>query len=74
MKWGEKAFSGMRAAEADLMATDCPLAATQIEQATGTRPLNPPEILARANDPEDFATKVEELPKKTGMTEESHRS
>jgi len=63
MKWGEKAFAGMRDAEANLMATDCPLAAIQIEQGTGTRPLNPAEILARAYDPEGFATKVEDLPK-----------
>jgi glycerol-3-phosphate dehydrogenase subunit C len=65
MKWGEKAFAGMRAAEADLMATDCPLAAIQIEQGTGTRPLNPAEILARAYDPQGFATKVADLPKES---------
>jgi len=59
MKWGEKAFAGMRAAEADFMATDCPLAAIQIEQGTGTRPLNPVEILARAYEPDGFAIPVE---------------
>ena len=48
MKWGEKAFTGMREAGAQVMATDCPLAAMQIEQATGVRPLHPLEVLARA--------------------------
>ncbi|MGA2411721.1 MAG: anaerobic glycerol-3-phosphate dehydrogenase subunit C, partial [Candidatus Binataceae bacterium] len=48
MKWGEKAFAGMREAGAAVMATDCPLAAIQIEQGTGGRPLNPIEILDRA--------------------------
>jgi glycerol-3-phosphate dehydrogenase subunit C len=58
MKWGEKAFSGMREAEADFMATDCPLAAIQIEQGTGVRPLNPVELLARAYEPKGFAQPV----------------
>jgi Fe-S oxidoreductase len=62
MKWGEKAFAGMRAAEANVMATDCPLAAIQIEQATGTRPLNPAEILARAYEPDGFAEKIAPAP------------
>lgn len=48
MKSGEKAFSGMRAAGARVMATDCPLAAVQIEQATGVRPLHPIEVIARS--------------------------
>jgi Fe-S oxidoreductase len=58
MKWGEKAFAGMRDAEAAVMATDCPLAAIQIEQATGVRPLNPVEILDRAYRPDGFAMPV----------------
>jgi glycerol-3-phosphate dehydrogenase subunit C len=48
MKSGEKAFSAMRDAGARVMATDCPLAAVQIEQATGVRPMHPIEVLARA--------------------------
>jgi len=48
MKWGEKAFGGMREAGARVMATDCPLAAVQIEQATGVHPMHPIEVLARA--------------------------
>ncbi|MGH7984776.1 MAG: anaerobic glycerol-3-phosphate dehydrogenase subunit C [Candidatus Binataceae bacterium] len=59
MKWGEKAFTGMREAGARIMATDCPLAAIQIEQATGTRPLNPVEILARAYEIDGFDHRVE---------------
>jgi glycerol-3-phosphate dehydrogenase subunit C len=59
MKWGEKAFSGMRDAEAQVMATDCPLAALQIEQALGIRPLNPAEILARAYEPDGFPERIE---------------
>jgi Fe-S oxidoreductase len=45
---GRKAFDGMRAAEATLWATDCPLAAIQFEQHAGKRPLHPMTILARA--------------------------
>lgn len=58
MKWGGKAFSGMQDAEARLMATDCPLSAIQIEQATGTRPLHPLEVLARAYEDDGFPDKV----------------
>ncbi len=58
MKWGAKAFNGMREAEADFMATDCPLAAIQIEQGTGILPFNPIELLARAYDPDGFAKPV----------------
>jgi len=58
MKWGEKAFSGLRDAEPNIMATDCPLAAVQIEQATGTRPLHPIEVLERAYRDDGFADKV----------------
>lgn len=58
MKAGEKAFDGMRQAEAQVMATDCQLAAIQIEQATGTRPSHPIEILARAYKPDGFSQAV----------------
>jgi Fe-S oxidoreductase len=59
MQYGKKAFDGLRDAEADLMATDCPLAAIQIEQATGVKPIHPIEVLARAYREDGFATKVE---------------
>jgi glycerol-3-phosphate dehydrogenase subunit C len=58
MKWGKKAFDGMTEPQPDLMATDCPLSAIQIEQATGTRPIHPIEVLARAYRDDGFATKV----------------
>jgi Fe-S oxidoreductase len=45
---GSKAFDGMRAAEASTWVTDCPLAAIQIEQNAGTKPLHPMSLLARA--------------------------
>jgi Fe-S oxidoreductase len=45
---GEKAFAGMKAAEAQVWATDCPLAALQFTQHAGKRPLHPMTILARA--------------------------
>jgi glycerol-3-phosphate dehydrogenase subunit C len=62
MQWGERAFSGMREAEAAMMATDCPLAAIQIEQGTGVRPVNPIEILARAYEPDGFEQAIEPAP------------
>jgi len=58
MKWGEKAFSGMREAGARVMATDCPLAAVQIEQATGVHPMHPLEVLARAYKCDGFPDAV----------------
>ena len=58
MKAGAKAFNGMRDADASVMATDCPLAAVQIHQATGTRPIHPLEVLARAYDDGGFPDKV----------------
>ncbi len=51
---GQKAFDGMRGAEAETWATDCPLAAIQFEQHAGRRPLHPVTILARAYRGEAF--------------------
>ncbi len=62
MKYGERAFVPMREAHAAVMATDCPLAAIQIEQGTGVRPLNPVEILAQAYEPDGFANPVDSAP------------
>jgi Fe-S oxidoreductase len=45
---GQKAFDAMRGAQADVWATDCPLAALQFEQHAGRRPLHPVTLLARA--------------------------
>ena len=51
---GRKAFDGMREADAATWTTDCPLAAIQIEQNAGTKPLHPMSLLARAYRGEDF--------------------
>ncbi len=48
LKWGGKAFRGVNEAEADVVCSDCPLAALPIQQGTGRKPLNPVEILVRS--------------------------
>ena len=48
LKWGSRAFAEMSEGEAQAMCSDCPLAAIQIEQGTGRRPLNPIQILAKS--------------------------
>jgi Fe-S oxidoreductase len=60
---GQKAFDGMKAADAEVWATDCPLAALQFEQHAGKKPLHPMSILARAYRDDGFPTRV---PEKTG--------
>jgi Fe-S oxidoreductase len=45
---GKKLFDGIRSAEPDLVATDCPLAALQIEKGTGKKPLHPIQVVQRA--------------------------
>jgi len=54
MLTGKKAFDAMAAAEADVMASDCPLASIQFDQALGTRPIHPIQVLARAYRPDGF--------------------
>jgi glycerol-3-phosphate dehydrogenase subunit C len=44
----------MKAAGAQVWATDCPLAALQFQQHAGRRPLHPLAILARATRPHGF--------------------
>jgi len=53
-KVGQKAFDGMQAAEAEVWATDCPLASLQFAQHAGRKPLHPMTILARAYRGEKF--------------------
>lgn len=48
LKWGRKAFRGIEDAAPDVTCSDCPLAAIQIQQGTGRKPLNPIEILAKS--------------------------
>ena len=53
---GRRAFDGMAAGDAPVWSTDCPLAALQFEQHTGTKPLHPMTLLAKAYRGESFAT------------------
>jgi Fe-S oxidoreductase len=55
---GKKAFDGMKDAAAEIMASDCPLAAIQFDQAIGTRPLHPIQVLARAYKKDGFPKEV----------------
>jgi glycerol-3-phosphate dehydrogenase subunit C len=48
LKWGNRAFQQMAEGDPKVTCSDCPLAAIQIEQANGRRPLNPMQILARS--------------------------
>ena len=55
---GEKAFDGMKAADAQVWATDCPLAAIQFAQHAGRKPMHPMTILAKAYKKDGFPTAV----------------
>ncbi|HET9943453.1 MAG TPA: heterodisulfide reductase-related iron-sulfur binding cluster, partial [Terriglobia bacterium] len=55
---GERAFAGMKATEAKVWSTDCPLAAIQFEQHAGVKPMHPMTILARAYREDGFPEKV----------------
>ena len=51
---GKKAFDGMKAADAEVWATDCPLAAIQFQQHAGVRSMHPMSSLARAYERDGF--------------------
>jgi Fe-S oxidoreductase len=55
---GKNAFDGMQATEAEVWATDCPLAALQFAQHAGKKPLHPMSILARAYRADGFPRAV----------------
>ncbi|MBI5431428.1 MAG: 4Fe-4S dicluster domain-containing protein [Planctomycetes bacterium] len=59
---GRNAFEGMQAAEAEVWATDCPLAAIQFAQHAGKKPMHPMSILARAYREHGFPTPVKREP------------
>ncbi|MBI4874573.1 MAG: 4Fe-4S dicluster domain-containing protein [Acidobacteria bacterium] len=61
---GKKAFDEMREQQADVMTTDCPLAAVQFDQALGTRPMHPIQVLDRAYREDGFPAKVAPLEEK----------
>ncbi|MCL0101569.1 heterodisulfide reductase-related iron-sulfur binding cluster [Dehalococcoidia bacterium] len=48
LNYAEKLFRSMRDTEADLFATDCPLAASQIEHGILTKPVHPIQVLKEA--------------------------
>ncbi|MGE0820980.1 MAG: heterodisulfide reductase-related iron-sulfur binding cluster [Candidatus Binatia bacterium] len=48
LKWGGKAFRDIMNVSPNVTCSDCPLAAIQIQQGTGRKPLNPIEILAKS--------------------------
>ena len=48
LKWGSRAFKEMAEGNPKVTCSDCPLAAIQIEQGNGQRPLNPMQLLARS--------------------------
>ena len=56
---GKKSFDEMKRGEAEVWATDCPLAALQFAQHAGRKPMHPMSILARAYRADGFATPVE---------------
>ncbi|HYB98681.1 MAG TPA: anaerobic glycerol-3-phosphate dehydrogenase subunit C [Candidatus Limnocylindrales bacterium] len=56
MQVGKATFEAMQ--EGGVMATDCPLAAIQFEQATGTRPMHPVQVLALSYRENGFPTPV----------------
>ena len=51
---GQKAFAEMKEADAEIWATDCPLAAIQFQQHAGVKPMHPMSILARAYREDGF--------------------
>lgn len=53
---GQKAFDQMKEADAEIWATDCPLAALQFQQHAGVKPMHPMSILARAYREDGFAS------------------
>jgi glycerol-3-phosphate dehydrogenase subunit C len=55
---GAKAFQDMQRAEADVWATECPLAALQFQQHAGRKPLHPMSILARAYRADGFPERL----------------
>ncbi len=59
LKYGEKAFEGMRETGTEVWSTDCPLASVQFQQACGRTPLHPVQILDRAYRDDGFAHRVE---------------
>jgi Fe-S oxidoreductase len=58
MRIGSKAFNKIKENEHDIVATDCPLAAIQLEQGTGEEVLHTIQVLARAYREDGFSTQI----------------
>lgn len=58
MRIGKRAFDLIQEEPHDVIASDCPLAAVQIEQGTGELALHPIQILARAYREDGFDKKI----------------
>ncbi len=63
MRIGSKAFDKITSKEHDTIASDCPLAAVQLEQGTGEGVLHTIQVLARAYREDGFEIKLEESDK-----------
>jgi len=70
---GRKAFEGMADADAEVWATDCPLAAIQFQQFAGRKPMHPMSILARAYRADGFPRSLEE-PEESQKSQKSQNS
>jgi glycerol-3-phosphate dehydrogenase subunit C len=69
IKIGKKAFDGMKEADAEIWATDCPLAALQFEQHAGVKPMHPMGILAKAYRSDGFSRSLETKGEKNEKSE-----
>jgi Fe-S oxidoreductase len=58
MRIGSKAFDKIKKGEADIVATDCPLAAIQLEQGIGEEVIHTIQVLARAYRDDGFKKKL----------------
>jgi glycerol-3-phosphate dehydrogenase subunit C len=58
---GKRSFDDMQVAEAEVWATDCPLAAIQFEQHAGVKPLHPMSLLAKAYRGESLTTDISDI-------------
>ncbi len=56
---GANSFEGMKDQNAEVWATDCPLAALQFAQHAGVKPMHPMTILARAYRADGFPTRLD---------------
>jgi glycerol-3-phosphate dehydrogenase subunit C len=57
-KYGRKAFEGMKRPDAEIWATDCPLAAIQFQQHAGVKPMHPMSVLATAYRRDGFENRL----------------